>query len=493
VRRQADYQHDEPALSPRRTFSRRLVLATMTGASAAVAGTTVASAAPASGPTRSMTLTVVAGDAEAPFRGTGDLECDGTADEVEINSAIEQLARNGGGTVELSRGAFEISEPIVLQSGVSLIGQGSGGPWITGATNIRRTGSFTMLSIRGDGPGGGRSHVHGVRVRDLVLDGADQPGAGILAHYADTVVVERVRFGAIHGSAIQGVEWWDSTVNDCRFDFCGSRDGSGIPAVGLYQSLPEVPSSSNTNNIHFVNCTWESFADGGIGLYGTAGDGRLNVCHFVNCKLESSTLRGVPVHAEYCLDVSFRNLHIAMGAFEGQTEPQDAFTIASSYNVVVDGYWGNAIATDAQTIRTFLSLKGDNHNVFLHDLMFDAQSVNKPAVAAVELAETNERVELGHHAFGFNPGEADLRAGDTTQKFQSAGGATVPAGRTSVVVQHDLWQPPELANISVTPNNDLGAATRFWVSDPSSTSFRLSVDADPGGNGAQFSWRATTR
>jgi hypothetical protein len=487
-----DNQQLEARSGVRLPVSRRVLLATMTGASAAVVGTSMAGAQGRDGPAppRSMSSTVLAHDAGAPFQGTGDFDCDGAADEVQINEAIARLARLGGGTVELSRGTFSIDGPIVMQSCVSLVGQGSGGPWAGGATTIRRTGAFAMLTIRGEGPGGGPTHVHGVRVRDVELDGADHRAAGILTHYADTIVIERIVFRAIQGSAVEGVEWWDSTVNDCRFDFCGSRDGSNAPAVALHQSLPEAPSSSSTNNIHFVNCTWESFADGAIGLFGTGGDGRLNVCHFVNCKLESRTLRGVAVRAEYCVDVSFRNLHIAVGEFEHQTEPQDAFTIANSYNVVVEGYWANAIATDTQSVRTFLSLKGDNRNVFLHQLMFDAAATNKPSVAAIELAETNERVDLGYHSFGFDAGESVLRAGDTSKKYRSSGSATVAGGRTSVVVTHQLHRAPDLADIAVTPNNGLGSASRFWVDDPTDAGFRINVDVDPSGDGARFSWQA---
>jgi hypothetical protein len=53
-------------------------------------------------------------------------QCDGTADEVEINEAIDELiASDGGGKVKLTRGTFNLAGPIDLQGNVILEGDGS--------------------------------------------------------------------------------------------------------------------------------------------------------------------------------------------------------------------------------------------------------------------------------------------------------------------------------------------------------------------------------
>jgi len=42
--------------------------------------------------------------------------------------------------------------------------------------------------------------------------------------------------------------------------------------------------------------------------------------------------------------------------------------------------------------------------------------------------------------------------------------------------------------IMVCPINDLGLATKWWVSNQDATSFRINVDVDPGASQAQFVW-----
>lgn len=73
------------------------------------------------------------------------------------------------------------------------------------------------------------------------------------------------------------------------------------------------------------------------------------------------------------------------------------------------------------------------------------------------------------------------------------GAATITSAATSVAVTHGLSVTPDLADIRVTPTNNLGTATTFWISSPSSTQFTINVDADPGATTATFVWEAVIR
>lgn len=73
------------------------------------------------------------------------------------------------------------------------------------------------------------------------------------------------------------------------------------------------------------------------------------------------------------------------------------------------------------------------------------------------------------------------------------GTAIVPSGATSIVVTHGLSSTPALADISVTATNNLGSAAQFWISTPTSTTFTINVDVDPGVTTATFVWAATLR
>ena len=76
---------------------------------------------------------------------------------------------------------------------------------------------------------------------------------------------------------------------------------------------------------------------------------------------------------------------------------------------------------------------------------------------------------------------------------EKSGTATVANGSTSIEVEHGLGATPAIQDISVTPTNNLGNASKFWISDVDSDSFQINVDADPGNDTATFAWSAMIR
>jgi hypothetical protein len=76
---------------------------------------------------------------------------------------------------------------------------------------------------------------------------------------------------------------------------------------------------------------------------------------------------------------------------------------------------------------------------------------------------------------------------------EQSGTATIPGAATSVTVAHGLSSflaSISAANISVTPTNNLGAASRLWVSNVTATTFDVNCDTNPGAGGATFAWSA---
>jgi hypothetical protein len=73
---------------------------------------------------------------------------------------------------------------------------------------------------------------------------------------------------------------------------------------------------------------------------------------------------------------------------------------------------------------------------------------------------------------------------------EANGTATVANGATTAVVTHGLGRTPALKDIAVTPTNNMGNATKFWVSSPTSTQFTINVGSDPGATTATFAWQA---
>lgn len=83
---------------------------------------------------RSTTFTVAASDANDTTNA--DYICDGTADDVQIQAAIDALPAVGGSIV-LSEGTFDISTELTLTSKLNLIGSG------IGSTILKRNSSLT--------------------------------------------------------------------------------------------------------------------------------------------------------------------------------------------------------------------------------------------------------------------------------------------------------------------------------------------------------------
>lgn len=75
------------------------------------------------------------------------------------------------------------------------------------------------------------------------------------------------------------------------------------------------------------------------------------------------------------------------------------------------------------------------------------------------------------------------------RKLENEGNTSVSVGTTSRVVTHGLDAVPTF--IEIMPTNTMGNATKWWVTDITSTTFTLRLDADPTVGAATFRWRAT--
>jgi hypothetical protein len=87
------------------------------------------------------------------------------------------------------------------------------------------------------------------------------------------------------------------------------------------------------------------------------------------------------------------------------------------------------------------------------------------------------------------------QAANTVKKWnigyttENSGSATISSGNTSTTVSHGLSVQPAISTISVIPTNNLGSATKFWVSNVTATTFRINTDVDPGVTTATFNWQ----
>jgi hypothetical protein len=108
--------------------------------------------------------------------------------------------------------------------------------------------------------------------------------------------------------------------------------------------------------------------------------------------------------------------------------------------------------------------------------------------------DASDNIIEGNHFHGAgtftgNPHTNTIRnnRGCITEK---AGAAVIGAAVTSIVVNHGLSFTPNPEDITVTPTNNLGAATKFWFDTVTATQFTIRVDAAPGAPTATFAWKA---
>ena len=128
--------------------------------------------------------------------GSGDYNCDGTADEVEINEALSNLPSTGG-IVLLKKGTYTVAGSIdILKSSVILQGEGK-------ATKIFLVNSGNVDIIR---IGNGTTIVNDCVVENLMVDGnkANQTSLGAAV--------------VIYGSS--GTKALRNIVRGCRFTNC---------------------------------------------------------------------------------------------------------------------------------------------------------------------------------------------------------------------------------------------------------------------------------
>lgn len=74
---------------------------------------------------------------------------------------------------------------------------------------------------------------------------------------------------------------------------------------------------------------------------------------------------------------------------------------------------------------------------------------------------------------------------------ENSGTGSIGAAAVAVNITHNLDVTPQDGDIMVTPTNDMGNATKMWVSAYAADTFTVTIDAVPGGvDTADFAWKA---
>jgi parallel beta-helix repeat protein len=222
---------------------------------------------------RAGTYVVAASNAPAHVKQRADYVCDGTADDVEIQAAIDALPATGG-KVSLSEGTFTTAATITLKSFVTLEGCGR-------STIIRLGAGLNLNVITASG-------VSECEIRDLKIDGNKANNIG----QDDANLQNGILFEECYRSSIRDVmilNCWESGIR------VKPADGSAASKL-MHNIFSGIVSCFNRKNgISFD--TWAeymmvdacSFSNNGQnGVYGVGAN-----LAFTNCIIIQNALAGV--------------------------------------------------------------------------------------------------------------------------------------------------------------------------------------------------------
>jgi hypothetical protein len=175
---------------------------------------------------RSATLVVAASNATAKSKAVADYVCDGTADHVQIQAAIDSLnGHAAGGKVQLSEGLFSTSSPIVMKPEIALEGMAcSEKCCIMSSANISSIISFAS----------GVQNKH-CRLAHMGLCGNSAGGYSVTwaidAYNLDLSTIEDIEIQGVHGGGVylrgheSGKVAWLNTLQNVKVDFNGTNAG----------------------------------------------------------------------------------------------------------------------------------------------------------------------------------------------------------------------------------------------------------------------------
>lgn len=431
---------------------------------------------------RGPTFLVAATGATDARKASADFVCDGTADDVQIQAAIDALPA-GGGTVMLTEGTLTVASPVQLKSGTRLIGQGRSSFNPASGTIIKAVASLddNIIELASNA-------VTYFELRDFVIDGnkANQAsGVGISIDWTGTsitnaprVLLQNLMIASCKNNGMTVVQpagmgggvmnmidvhaWQNDGIN---FDI----GGSDLHAMGCVANRSGLEGWKLTGgNIQLSNC-----AGKGAGQVTAAnGDGFL---------------------------LSTGQRHQLVGC-QAQDNLHDGFAISSNHHLLVGCQADSNGKTTARRNGFRIGASGDFARL-IGCYAFDrnAGDARVQATGINVQAATNVMVVGCAVNNNFTVGLADTGTATILRDIEgfvteNSGTGSVLSSATTDVITHGLALTPAVEDIIVTfaeqGDNDYG---RWWISSIGATQFTVNVSADPGASNLDFGWRAIVR
>jgi hypothetical protein len=290
------------------------------------------------------TIWVASNDATIEQKDSCTYVCDGTADEVQINLAIQDISSSRGGIVRLTDGRFSLNSPVIIDRMVSLIGSGRGiklsldNP--TTATDTRGTCLYQTTNtdvIKIDTP----NKLQGFEIKDMLLVGYGRQnsptGHGIhIAGGSDVSVMRNLSISDCYAGIFYNHDVTVQMLDTPWIDQCSiQRNHIGMLIIGGH--LMRI-----TNNIFWENYGIGSYGGyafncGGIGSQGL-GNSIISNNHFG----ENNFIEGANVSKNSShLSLIYSNDLVSGNYFGGIQGNSIKMTGYTSYSKVSNNYFTN--------------------------------------------------------------------------------------------------------------------------------------------------------
>lgn len=266
----------------------------------------------------------------------------------------------------------------------------------------------------------------------------------VKAFYAQFIHFTDVRFRNNYGCGIHGVQWWDSYLTRCRFDFLGKGDGTrpAVWAARLVQGTSVGQfgySGDNTNNIWITDCVGEQNRDGVLWIDGrdenganTPGAPSNNRCYVSNLKCESVfDIYAGHIRVDQARFISFRNLDCVV---KGAPTPQDIVACRNVEGLTVDNFTLELKEITGSNVGVKNGiLFGSITGLDFRGGRATAQTINKPTTSFLSVDGNCSGVIIDPWRYIANPGGAPLTSIDAaTWAYRNSGRgvgvATAPLG-----------------------------------------------------------------
>jgi hypothetical protein len=313
--------------------------------------------------------------------------CDGTADQTEIQAALDAASAAGGGIVLLSAGTFTISatDAINIPAEVALFGQGNGANG-AGATILNCTSSTAGPVVKIYGTDS-TTRTESPAIGMLTIDGNDGAGnqiTGLHVKYVESFTIANLSVFDCRGYGVRITGGSNmSSVGVNRLDYCGSNNQTGTSQrAALY--VEDDDGSWASDNLIFDGWWLESNEDRAIHIVkdgvlpGTGANNPYRVT-FRNCKIEHGAgVRGGNSN-DYIL-----------------VEAATAFTFDSNYVYLGD------LQTDSGTnaLDSVIKINGVDGVWITNNLLsYTSSQTNKAFTSWIETAGTNNGITITNNEY----------------------------------------------------------------------------------------------